>query len=781
MKYALLILTSLLALTGCNIGRHLPKGEKLFAGSQLKLHADSGVVKKDLEALQTGLLELARPKPNAQIFGYPYKVGLYYLLGEPRKAKGFRSWFRKKVGEPPVLASARTLTSNSIQFAGYLENEGYFGSTAQGTYAEDGYKAKAVYTVQIQPRFHIDAVTFLSDSTPIGKALVAASRRTVLKSGDPYRFSNIQVEQARVAQVLKQRGFYYFVPSHVAFLADNDSVAHKTKLYVAIKPDTPDEARLPYTIRNVYVYPNYSLTGGNAVRDTSERLAYSSYNNLRIVDSSGKFDPKLFRDVISVLPGQRYSSRAQDITLSRLINVGTFKFVRNRFDQVEGTDSSLLDVHYFLTPFPSKALQASLLGTSKSNNYTGGNVVLSWRNRNLLGRAELLQVNVNAGLEAQVGGSTRSPLSYRYGADVTLTLPRLLSPLRIRYDQRSILPKTNITLGYSLIVRSEFYDLSSLQASLGYAFKTNQQTEISIQPLNVTYVRTGNYGRLFDSLLFSPNTDIQNQALRIFNSNQLILSTVVSYNHNSSPRTASAYTSRFAANLDFAGNLAGLFVNKRDAFGDKAIFGISFAQYVRLDVDSRHYYQLTPNLIWASRLYGGLGVPYGNTGGGEGGAPTLPLVKQFFVGGSNSLRAFRPRAVGPGNYSRGDGVNALYFQDGGGDIKLEGNTEVRQKFGKYLQGAVFVDVGNVWMYADTTLYGAGSKFSRQFAKQLAVGTGVGLRLDLSYFVIRFDLAFPLRKPYLPDGQQWVFNQIAFGQKQWRRDNLVLNIAIGYPF
>lgn len=782
LKYALLTLVSLFTLSGCNIGRHLPRGEKLFVGSQINLRTDSGTVKKDIEALQASLVELARPRPNKQILGFPYKVGLYYLFGEPTGEKGFHNWFSRKFGEPPVLASARTLTANANIFTGFVENEGYFASTVQGKYAETGYKAKAVYDVHVLPRFYFNEITFLSDSTPIGKALVTTARRTVMKAGDPYRFDNIKVEQERVGQALKQRGYYYFQPSYITFLADNDTLAHRTKLYIAIKPDIPTEARKPYYIRDVFIYPNYSLNNTRAVRDTNERLAYTSFNDLKIVDSSRRFDPKLFRDVISVLPGRRYNSRAQDITLSRLINVGTFKFVRNRFDSVDGADSSFLDVHYYLTPYPVKALQATLAGTSKSNNYTGANLVLSWRNRNLLRRAELLQFNLNTGIEFQVGAGSQTPISYRYGADITLTLPRLLSPFKINYDQRSILPKTNITLGYSLIVRSEFYNLSSSQLSLGYAFKTNPQTEISIQPLTITYVRTSNYGRLLDSLVFSSNQELSNQAQRIFDANQLILGTVISYNHTSPLRSNSPYTSQFTANLDFAGNLAGLLFNKRDVFGSKEIFGVNFAQYVRLDVDSRHYYRVTPNLTWASRLYGGFGLPYGNAStGAEGSKPMLPLVKQFFVGGSNSIRAFRPRAIGPGSYSRGNGLTALYFQDGGGDIKLEGNTELRQKFGKYLQGALFVDVGNVWTYADTISYGAGSKFSSQFAKQLAVGTGVGLRIDLSYFVVRFDLAFPLRKPYLPDGQRWVFKEIAFGSPEWRRDNLVLNIAIGYPF
>jgi outer membrane protein assembly factor BamA len=156
----------------------------------------------------------------------------------------------------------------------------------------------------------------------------------------------------------------------------------------------------------------------------------------------------------------------------------------------------------------------------------------------------------------------------------------------------------------------------------------------------------------------------------------------------------------------------------------------------------------------------------------------LPFIKQFFVGGTNSLRAFRSRSVGPGTYTPADQTN--FLPDQSGDIKLELNTELRAKLFSIVNGAIFVDAGNVWLYNAETAR-PGGQFSGQFLQQLAVGTGVGLRFDISILIVRLDVAFPLRKPYLPEGQRWVINQIDFGSGSWRSNNLVFNLGIGYPF
>ena len=778
--YLLLAFTVCLLLQSCNVAKHLPAGEKLYVGADFVLNTDSTVTKDEKSRLTDQLTELARPRPNKRLFGFPYKVALYYFIGEPKKEKGFRAGMRRRFGEAPVLASARGLTANSELMTNVLENEGYFRSTVAGEFVDvNSYQTKARYTTQVPQRYLIDSVSFIGDSTLAARAMFNASPRTLLKAGDPYVLDVIKAEQQRIADAVKQRGFYYFLPEYVAMLTDTAVGNHKVRFYVAVKPDIPEAAKIPYYIRNIYIFPNYTLA--SARRDTNRSDAYRppvenaadtgrSLRRFFIVDSARLYKPQLFNDVIGLRPGRRYNSRAQDLTLSRLVNLGTFKYVRNRFEPVGriGRDSALFDVNYYLTPLPRRSARLELSGNSRSNNLAGTLLTLSWITRNFLGRAEQLTVNGTAGIDLQIGAAGRGVTNYRYGTDATLSFPRLVSPFVIRYDRRQVLPKTNLSAGYELLQRDSLYNLSSVRASFGYAFRTSNRVEHSFNPFNVNYVHSFNFGPKFYEALSNPESSAP--FIRLIE-DQLILSSLYTLNINSTPNANRKYSNRWTLNVEPAGNLAGLLVPK-DSLDYRRIFSVPFAQFFRIDLDNRHYFQLNKSLIWANRVFSGIGIPYGNSS-------ELPFVRQYFVGGANSVRAFRPRAVGPGTFSN-NGSRVL-FQDGGGDIKLEVNTELRAKLGSIFQLATFIDAGNVWSYTDLSTYGPGSEFGNNFIQQLAIGGGIGLRIDLSYFLIRADLATPFQKPYLPEGQRWVLNQINFRSREWRRENLVLNIAVGYPF
>jgi hemolysin activation/secretion protein len=224
---------------------------------------------------------------------------------------------------------------------------------------------------------------------------------------------------------------------------------------------------------------------------------------------------------------------------------------------------------------------------------------------------------------------------------------------------------------------------------------------------------------------------------------------------------------------DFSGNLVGLFVPKDPATGEKKLFNAPISQYLKAQTDFRYYLQLSKQARLANRFLIGFGYPYGNS-------QQLPYIKQFFIGGNNSIRAFRSRSVGPGTYRPPNADSLTFFPDESGDIKLEMNTELRYAFNNIVRGALFVDAGNIWLYRPNPGM-PGGVFNKSFLSQLAVGTGIGLRLDFTILLLRLDLGMPLREPWLPQGQRWVIDQIDFGNRQWRRKNLVLNIAIGYPF
>ncbi|OIN58895.1 translocation and assembly module lipoprotein TamL [Arsenicibacter rosenii] len=780
----------LISLYACNIAKHLPANERLYVGTDISIKAHPSVSKDEQKALKTGLEDLARPRPNKTLFGYPYKVGLYYLPGEPRSENGFRAWFRKKLGEPPVFASSKAINSNAIVWAAYLENEGYFRSSATGELKESGYKAKGVYTATIQPRYYIDSVTFLVDSSDARKALYSGSPRTVLKKGDPYRFENIKVERERINQNMKNRGFFYFQPDYISLLADTARNNHKVRLYVAIKPDISAAALQQYYIRNLYVYTNFSLDKLSR-NDTNRTQAYiargdTSLRQVYIVDSARLYKPQLFNDILGLKPGRRFNSRGQDITLSRFINVGAFKFVRNRFEPLYERDTAFLDVHYYLTPHPKRSVKLELDGITRSNGLSGSQLTLGWLNRNFFGRSEQLSINGTAGTDFQLGGNAALSRNFRFGGNISLTFPRLVSPLNFHYDRRQLLPKTVFTVGAERIIqgsagvadipdsvrKGRFYSINSLNTSFGYSWRKNQQIEQTFTPFSINYVYLNPNNDLFLPLLVDTLTRPRYENL-YFNTDQFILSTLYSVAYNSPLRSNSKSTYRIQFTAETAGNLASLLI-KADEYDTKRILNNTFSQYIRADLDLRYYYKLSPKITWASRFFAGVGNPYGNS-------TIMPITKQYFVGGSNSLRGFRARAIGPGPAARDTTGKVPFFFDGGGDMKLEANTELRTKFTQYLHGALFVDAGNVWMLKEQVLNGKGSIFSKDFHKQIAVSSGIGLRVDLSYFLIRADVGIPLRKPYQTNGKYWLFGQMDFGDPYWRRQNLILNIAVGYPF
>jgi outer membrane protein assembly factor BamA len=252
---------------------------------------------------------------------------------------------------------------------------------------------------------------------------------------------------------------------------------------------------------------------------------------------------------------------------------------------------------------------------------------------------------------------------------------------------------------------------------------------------------------------------------------QLIFGPTYSYTYTNTMRKHKKNTFYYKGSADVAGTIAGLVTGANVKRGDTVkIFDVAFSQFAKMEHDFRHYFKLNDNAQLASRIVVGVGYPYGNSS-------ELPFIKQFFIGGTNSIRAFRARSIGPGTWK--DTISS-FLPDESGDIKLEINTELRSKLFSVVHGAVFVDAGNIWLM-NKNENKPGAEFSNKFLKQLAVGTGVGLRFDLSFLILRTDLAFPLRKPYLPDGQQWVIDEINFGSGSWRKENLVFNLAIGYPF
>ncbi|MFN8345706.1 MAG: BamA/TamA family outer membrane protein [Spirosomataceae bacterium] len=774
----ILLSVGLAALSGCSVSRYLPPNESLYVGAEVKVVPDSNVAAKTAKTVQSELEPILRPKPNKTILGFPYKVWMYYFLGEPKKEKSFKGWFRQRFGEPPVFASKRAVTANSAYLANYLNNEGYFHSTASGQLIEKKRQAKAIYTVGLRERYTLKNISFIiKDSSVFSKNLVLTQKNTLLKEGDPYRLAMIEEERNRVERELKKNGFYYFRPDYLIVKADTNLNNHQVNLYVELKPNTTQLALKTYFIQNIYVISD----DGRLKRDTLAGVT-GRRGSIRVIDAAQAYRPRIFYDAIGFRRGTLYNSELHDVSLSRLINLKNFKFVKNQFELLPRSDSALLDVYYYLTPLKKKTLRAEISAVTKSNNLTGSQLSLTWLNRNMFRGAEQLRLTGNAGLDFQVGGrvDTTSKIRnyYRTSFEAELSFPRFVLPFyRVRPDKNQTLPKTTLTTGFERLTQQGLYTQTSVKLNWGYSWRKNTQIEHTFLPIALNVVQPSNISTALVDSIFSPNATPQD-LLRYFRilENRLILGAQYSIIYTPTPRPLSKNSFVITGGVDIAGNIAGLIAKGRDEVG--MVFGIPYEQYARFDAEVRYYRNISPRLRWANRFLMGLGIPYGNS-------LSLPQFKQYFAGGTNGIRAFRARTLGPGSYQQSSLTSGLFGNASYGDIRLEANSELRLRMTNYFEGALFADAGNIWMYRnfDDSFYPPedNAVFTNQFYKQVAVGGGLGLRIVTPFVLLRFDLAVPFRKPWLPENDRWVFDRFDLKNKAWRKENLVLNIAVGYSF
>ena len=750
-----------LLLLGCSSTKQLPEGELLHTGAKITV-VDTAISKKERKELRAKFSELVRPKPNNKFLGLRSKLFFYNLAGNVKKEKGFWYWLKFKVGEPPVLFSQVDMEYNRSVLQNFSENNGYFNTTTMADSTKTGKKASVEYTVKPKKQYKIKSIQFPTDSTKIGIAVSKTQRRSLFKIGDPYNLEVIKAERVRIDTRLKEKGFFYFNADYLKVQVDSTVADHQVDLIVKVKNETPVNAQKEYRINKIIVYPNFSVNNDSLSLKSDSSVV--KYNDLLIIDREKLFKPRIFDRALYFKKGELYNRTNHNLSLNRLVNLGTFKFVKNEF-KVSDTLGNYLDAYYYLTPLDRKSIRVEVLAKTNSANYTGTELNINWSNRNTFHGAELLTISAFAGIEVQVSGQNNGFNVYRFGGEANLIWPRFISPFKLNASS-GFVPKTKATLGYEFQNRTQLYSLQTFKGSFGYLWKENIRKEHQLNITEITFARPQNVSDLYQSQI------VLNPSLNKVIEKQLIFGPTYSYTYTNTTETRKKNTFYFKSSLDLAGNVTGLLAGSNIKKGDTTkVFGIPFSQFIKVETDFRHYYKLSKNSQIASRIILGAGFAYGNS-------TEMPFIKQFFNGGTNSLRAFQARSLGPGTFK--DTNVTTFLPDQSGDIKLELNTEFRAKIYSVVNGALFIDAGNIWL-ANTNTDKPGSKFSKDFIKELAVGVGAGLRFDFDFLVLRTDLAFPIRKPYLPDGERWVIEQISLGTGAWRKENLVFNLAIGYPF
>ncbi len=758
------------AVVSCSNTKFLKEGQMLYTGAEVKIENDS-LSKKEKNDLESALKDNLTPKPNSSFLGLRPKLYAYNVTKEPKKQKGLRYWLKYKFGEEPVLLGDVDKEFNKDIIVNYSENKGYFNARAKYDTVSKNKKAKVIYTLNPGGRYLISNVKFPADSSEINKEIRALKDKTLLKTGNPFDLEVIKAERQRIDDGLKNRGFYYFNPDNIIVQADSTvSKKHEVELIVKLKDKTPDLAKDQFTIDKVVVFPNYNLRdakrGKYNIPMNADSLKGYEYNNIYVVDPYKKFKPRVFDRALYFEKGDLYNRKNHNLSLNRLINLGVFKFVKNEF-VVSDSLNHKFDAYYILTPRELQSLRLEALGRTNSANYAGSEVNLNWTQRNFFRGAEQFKASLYGAFDVQIGGPADAENIFRAGANTQLSIPRIVAPFRFN-SSSAFVPRTNIQLGYEFQNRTTLYTLNTFSASFGYQWKENIRKEHELKLIDVTYIAPANETPKFIALKEG------NPYLTRITERQLIFGPTYSYTYSTTmlPQRNTFY---YKGMLDLAGNLTGLIsgANVRDG-NQKNIFGVPFSQYVKVENDVRFYHKFTEKTSLATRFIAGVAVPYGNSN-------FIPFSRQFFVGGSNSIRAFRARTLGPGSYDPRTETNTRALFDQAGDVKLELNAEYRANLYKFLNVAAFIDAGNIWLLEDPQNERPGGKFSKNFLSETAVGAGLGLRLDFSILILRLDLAMPLRVPYYEKGDRWTFDKINFGSGAWRRDNLILNIAIGYPF
>lgn len=776
--YHSLLLLCFLLLQACTATKYLPEGETFYEGARINFKPQGDI--RRLKQVREDLDELITPKPNKKILGMRPGVWFWYKAGEPAKQKGFRYMVRTKLGREPVLLADTKPGQTAELLEAELQNEGYFRSTVQSSVETNGKESTVVYDVMIYPPFRLRQIKQqLFDSLQQPALVQAITESSMLRTQQRYRLQRLKAEQERIEAALKNQGMYFFDDRYLLFDADSTVGKRRIDLELNFEPGMPDKAPRIYRVSSINVIPNYDL-GADSSRKTADTLMVNGY---KYIDADQYFRPEIITNVINLRPDSVYRFIDEEYTRTHLMGLRAFKFVNIKFTE-DKRDSNSLHADIFLTPLLKKSLRAQLEAVSKSNNFVGPNFEFTFTNRNFLRGAELFEFRLNSAYEVQISRQNAGALNaIELGAESSLSIPRFVTPAGIfRYRSAKYVPQTNFKLSYNVQQRLQYFRLISMNGAYGFLWRETTLKTHELYPVDVSFVKLGKTSAEFNNLLR------QSPALANSFQNQFILGSRYTFTLNTQmmenietrydPKATRKVNFYFAGTIDLSGNVLSASQNLAKIDEDrKQFFGLPYSQYVRGDLDFRYSYDIDRKSKIATRVIAGIGHAYGNSS-------TLPYIKQFASGGSNSVRAFPARSLGPGTYNvRSDSTvtTRTFFIDQRGDIKLEASLEYRFNIIKSFKGALFADAGNIWL-REPDPDRPGSEFNPDtFVSQLAVGTGAGIRFDLNFFVLRFDLAFPIRKPFLPEGERWVYKDIDFGSKSWRAQNLILNIAIGYPF
>lgn len=705
--------------------------------------------------------------PNGAIMGssyytHPFPVRLWIYNKYVNSTTKFGRWMMNHFAATPVYVSSVNPKVRSSVAHNALRNFGYFRNkvTYDTIPLPNPRKAKISYHVSPGPVFHLDTIRYMPFYPQADSIIQSNMSESLLKQGDPFSVQNLDAERSRLNKNLRNNGYYYYRPEYISFRADTIMIPQKVQIQVCPLNETPPQAKHPYylgnTRINIYKYNQPQLTDSITFR--GHTYAYSN---------TEKKPPLRMRAILPNLflrKGDLYKQINHDLTQQKLTDMDVFSSIRVNYvprdttlsnDTFDLVISGMLDKPYD-TEFVGKV-------TNKSNNYVGPGVSFGMRKRNAFRGAETLGMNVWGSYEWQTGahveGSNSLLNSFEYGATASLSYPRILFfGLGDKLWRRSI-SSTNFELNAQWLNRANYFSRVSLGASVSWTLHKRKNIKHEFTPFSLNYDLLLSSTERFDSIINA------NPALYVSMRDQFIPSMEYTYSWTNKKDKKQQ---SLRINVKEAGNItSGIYAICGQKFNKqgKELFGVPFAQFIKASAQYTHLFPLTTRSNLATRIFAGVVYSYGN-------ASTAPYNDLFSIGGANSIRAFSIRSIGPGSYH--PGKSTYSYIDEMGDIKLEANIEYRFPIIANLYGAAFIDAGNVWLINENANQPGGKINMSDFGKTIALGTGVGLRYDLDFLILRFDLGIGIHAPY-DTGKTGYYNMTSFGK------SLGYHFAIGYPF
>lgn len=732
--------------------------------AQKRLKAEAEVNAAALAAVKSEVEAVLAYPPNGSILGSstvvsPIKFGLsiYNAFSDSKTKVG--KWILKNFGTAPKLISTVAPDTRVKVATNALRNYGFFGGkvTYKLEQGRNPNKAKLSYNVVTGKVSCLDSIAYIGFAPEVMRLVNPTGTETLLKRGAPFSVLKLTEEQNRIEQILRENGYYYYTAPSTTFEADTLLLPGKVQLHVLPSDNLAPQATHPWHIGETFItmYDQFD----SPLDTTRKRRGYTyTYHGETMPLRVG-----MWRRAISHRKGKLYTLSDQKATLEKLSAIGVLSSIDVNY--VPRDSSALCDtLDVYVTAKMDKLYDSSfeMNATMKSNQQIGPGLSYELAKRNAFRGGERVAFRIYGSYEWQTGagreGGSSLLNSYQLGAKLSFEFPRFVFP-GISRRQLRFPASTVLSLDADWTKRSSFFSLVTMGVSAKYQWHKSANLQHELTLFGLDFSKMLKTTPVFDEML------ADNPVLAVAMSDQFVPYIHYSLTYTTRQNLRHAFWMQFSAKE--SGNLtSGIYAATGRKWSEtgKTIMGSPFAQYVRFTAELHHTLTFTPDIKLASRFFGGIVASYGNV-------TQAPYSDQFYVGGANSIRAFTVRTIGPGHY-RSQSSRYAYI-DQTGDIKLELNTELRARLVGSLFGAIFLDAGNVWLLRKDPSR-PGAEFSGENLKHIAVGTGAGLRYDIGFLVLRFDLGVALHAPY-ETGKSGFYNIPKFG------DGLALHFAIGYPF